>query len=151
MVEAFSETSVAGRGTLHMCDPEKLSWVEWGMKGAYFKLMNVDPANGRFALLIKLDKDFIAPTHRHVGAVEGMILEGAFHYEEEPHIRFVAGTYLLEKDGAVHRPVSPEGALMFAVFHGPVEVLDQQGRVVASIDWRWHLDTWNAAATATIT
>jgi hypothetical protein len=45
----------------------------------------------------------------------------------------------------VHQPVSPEGAVMFAVFHGPVEGLDQEDNVIGRIDWKWHLDTWNAA------
>ena len=118
------------------------------MKGAYFKLLSVDAFSERFSLLIKLDKGCVAPTHRHLGAVEGMVLEGSFHYMEEPHMKFVAGTYLLEKDGAVHRPASPEGALMFAVFHGAVEILDREGNIAGRIDWRWHRDTWNAAASA---
>jgi 2,4'-dihydroxyacetophenone dioxygenase len=145
MLHALLDTTVARQDTLHTSNPRHLPWVPWGMKGAYFKLLSTDPSNGRFALLIKLDKGCIAPTHRHVGAVEGMILEGGFHYLEEPHVQFVTGTYLLEKDGAVHRPASPEGALMFAVFHGPVEVLDRDGAVAACIDWQWHLDTWTSA------
>jgi quercetin dioxygenase-like cupin family protein len=115
------------------------------MKGAYFKLLSVDASSERFSLLIKFDKGCVAPTHRHVGAVEGMVLEGSFHYMEEPHMQFVAGTYLLEKDGAVHRPASLEGALMFAVFHGAVEVLDREGNIAGRIDWQWHRDTWNEA------
>jgi 2,4'-dihydroxyacetophenone dioxygenase len=44
----------------------------------------------------------------------------------------------------VHQPVSPEGALMFAVFHGPVEGLDENGNVTGRIDYRWHIDAWRA-------
>lgn len=145
MQKALPDTTVAGHGTLHICDPKDLSWVSWGMPGAYFKLLSVDPPSGRFTLLIKLDPGCVAPAHRHLGAVEGMVLEGGFHYVEEPQVEFVAGTYLLEDEGAVHRPSSPSGALMFAVFHGAVEVLDREGNIAARIDWRWHRDTWNAA------
>lgn len=132
-------------GTLVTCDAKEMTWVPWAMRGAYFKLMNADPKSGRFSLLIKFDPGVKAPMHRHVGAVEGYILEGGFHYHDEPHIRFTAGCYLLENDGVVHQPVSPEGALMFAVFHGPVEGLKQDGNVGSHLDWKWHVDAWNAA------
>jgi 2,4'-dihydroxyacetophenone dioxygenase len=132
-------------GTLVTCDAKEMQWLPWAMRGAHFKLLNADPGSGRFALMIKFDPGTVAPVHRHVGAVEGYILEGSFHYRDEPHIRFSAGCYLLENAGAVHQPESPEGALMFAVFHGPVEGLKKDGNVAATLDWKWHVDTWNAA------
>ena len=135
----------AARGTLVPRDPGEMQWVPWAMRGAHFKLLHADPETGRFSLLIKLDKGVTAPVHRHVGAVEGMILEGGFHYQDQPDIRFTAGSYLLENDGAVHQPVSPEGAIMFAVFHGAVEGLDKDGNVAGRIDWKWHVDAWQAA------
>lgn len=130
--------------TLHACRYEQLPWLPWAMKGAYFKLLNADPASGRFTLLIKLDKGIAGPMHRHVRAVEGLVLEGGFHYLDDPDRSFPAGCYLHEADGAVHQPVSPTGAIMFAVFHGPVEGLDEEGRVTGRIDCGWHVETWNA-------
>jgi quercetin dioxygenase-like cupin family protein len=115
------------------------------MSGAHFKLLNADPASGRFTLLIKFDRGAAAPVHRHVGAVEGMVLEGGFHYEDDPARRFTAGCYLFEAEGAVHRPVSPEGAILFAVFHGPLEGLDDAGEITGRIGCKWHMNTWNAA------
>lgn len=131
-------------GTLHACRPEHSPWAPWAMPGAHFKLLSVDAASGRFTLMIRLDQGLSAPMHRHLGAVEGLVLEGGFHYRDDPGRRFTAGCYLLENDGAVHQPVSPEGAVMFAVFHGPVEGLDEEGRVTGRIDWRWHVRAWNA-------
>jgi 2,4'-dihydroxyacetophenone dioxygenase len=136
--------------TLQACRPEQLPWIPWAMKGAYFKLLSVDEASERFTLLIKLDKGIAAPTHRHVRAVEGLVLEGAFHYADDPDTRFTAGFYLHENDGAVHQPVSPEGAVMFAVFHGPVEGLDEEGKVTGRIDCQWHIDIWNKATASLI-
>ena len=115
------------------------------MPGTCFKLLHADAGTGRFSLMIKIDKGAKAPMHRHVGAVEGIILEGGFHYHDQPNIRFTAGSYLLENDGAVHQPVSPEGAIMFAVFHGAVEGLDEDGNVSGRIDWKWHVDAWGRA------
>jgi 2,4'-dihydroxyacetophenone dioxygenase len=136
--------------TLQACRPEQLPWIPWAMKGAYFKLLSADRASERFTLMIKLDKGIAAPMHRHVRAVEGLVLEGGFHYSDDPDRRFTAGCYLRENDGAVHQPVSPEGAVMFAVFHGPVEGLDDEGRVTGRIDWRWHVDTWNKSGAASL-
>lgn len=128
--------------TLLVRDPQQLPWLPWAMRGSHFKLLAADPASGRFSLLIRLEPGLVAPPHRHVGAVEGWILEGGFHYADDPSRRFCAGCYLLEKDGAVHQPVSPEGALMFAVFHGAIEGLDANGRVSGRIDCAWHVGAW---------
>lgn len=118
------------------------------MKGAQFKLLSADPDSGRFTLLIRLEKGCAAPMHRHIGAVEGLILEGGFHYADDPQVTFTAGTYLLEKDGAVHQPLSPEGAIMFAVFHGPVEGLNENGGITGRVDCNWHIETWMKAVSA---
>ncbi len=147
MNSELSATSSA-LDTLFTCDPQNLPWAPWAMPGASFKLLSADPEHGRFTLLIRLDKGCAAPAHRHIGAVEGIVLEGGFHYADDPDRRFTAGVYLLEKDGAVHQPVSPEGALMFAVFHGPVEGLAEDGSVTGRIGCRWHVETWNAFVAA---
>ena len=148
MMESALPTISPVQGTLHACDPQQLPWLPWAMKGAYFKLLSADPDSGRFALMIKLDEGCRTPAHRHVGAVEGIVMEGGFHYADAPHVRYTAGTYLLEDAGAIHQPVSPEGALMFAVFHGPVEGLDRDGNTVARLDCQWHVDTWRAGIAA---
>ena len=139
-----SSTSV-NHDTLRTCHTDDLPWVWWAMKGSQFKLLSADRDSGHFTLLIKVAPGVTAPLHRHIGAVEAYVLEGSFHYSDDPTIRFTAGCYLMEHAGAVHQPVSPDGALMLAHFHGPVEGLDEAGNVSGRIDWRWHVDAWNAA------
>ena len=141
-----SNPALPASATLSTCDPGKMDWVPWAMSGAYFKLLHADPGAGRFSLMIKIDKGVTAPAHRHVGSVEGIVLEGGFHYHDQPEIRFTAGTYLFEDDGAVHQPVSPQGAVMFAVFHGAIEGLDDDGNVTGRVGLEWHVRTWNEAA-----
>lgn len=114
------------------------------MRGSYFKLLSADEQSGRFTLLIKIEKGVRAPAHRHIGAVEAYILEGGFYYSDAPEFRFSAGTYLFEPEGTLHEPVSEEGAILLAVFHGPVEGLNKEGASVGTIDWKWHVDAWNA-------
>lgn len=143
-MKTFNPTP-AQNDTLYTCHPQDMEWLPWAMPGAHFKLLHADAATGRFALLIKFEAGAAAPIHRHIGAVEGYMLEGGFHYRDAPERPFNAGCYLWENDGAVHQPVSPEGAVMFAVFHGPVEGLDDAGNITGRINWKWHVDKWNAA------
>jgi 2,4'-dihydroxyacetophenone dioxygenase len=131
--------------TLTTCRPETMEWVQWAMPGAQFKLLHADATTGRFTLMIRFEAGAAAPIHRHVGAVEGYMLEGGFYYKEEPDKRFDAGSYLWESDGAIHQPVSPNGGVMFAIFHGPVEGLDDEGNVTGRINWKWHVKKWNEA------
>lgn len=143
-----ANNSVRVDNGLHVRDPQHLPWIPWAMPDSYFKLLSADPGSGRFSLMIRLEKGCVSPRHRHVGAVEGLVLEGGFHYIESPEERFTAGTYLLEPAGCVHQPVSPEGAVMFAVFHGPVEGIDAEGRLTGRVDCQWHIATWDAARRA---
>lgn len=119
--------------------------MPWAMPGAAFKLLSVEPSAQRFSLLIKVAANSPAPRHRHVGAVEGMVLEGGFFYDDAPETIYQAGTYLLERAGAVHRPLSSTGAVMFLVFHGAIEGLNEAGEVIGKIDWRWHEKAWKTA------
>lgn len=135
-------------GTLVACTPANLPWLPWAMHGAQFKLLSADPHSGRFTLLIRFEKGITAPLHRHIGAVEGYMLEGGFYYQDQPQLTFSAGDYLLENEGAIHQPVSPDGAVMFAVFHGAVEGFDAEGQLTGRIDCQWHIDKWNAALAA---
>lgn len=132
-------------GTLTTCHPANMEWLSWAMPGAYFKLLHANAVTGSFTLLIKFEAGAAAPIHRHVGAVEGYMLEGGFHYKDEPERPFETGCYLWESDGAIHQPVSPNGAVMFAVFHGPVEGLDDDGNLTGRINWKWHVEKWKAA------
>jgi 2,4'-dihydroxyacetophenone dioxygenase len=145
MTQTTTTSSIRPDDSLHVRDPQHLPWVRWALPGAHFKLLSADPGSGRFTLMIRLEKGCVTPRHRHVGAVEGLVLEGGFHYIENPNERYTAGMYLLEPAGCVHQPVSPEGAVMFAVFHGPVEGINGDGMLTGRVDCAWHIATWNAA------
>ena len=143
--------TLAFPATLSSMSTASLPWVPWAMPGAAFKLLSVEPSAQRFSLLIKVAANAPAPRHRHVGAVEGMVLEGGFFYDDAPETIYQAGTYLLERAGAVHRPVSRTGAVMFLVFHGAIEGLNEADEVIGKIDWRWHEKAWKSALIPPIT
>ncbi|MEN0062125.1 MAG: 2,4'-dihydroxyacetophenone dioxygenase family protein [Myxococcota bacterium] len=140
-----STASATTPHTLSRVDPSEVDWAPWGMAGTEFKLLSADQETGRFTVLIKVDEGVSAPLHRHVKAVEVFILEGEFHYRDDPSVRFGRGVYLLEKDGAVHEPVSNPGCIMLATFHGPLEGVNADGEVLGTLDCEWHLNAWREA------
>jgi 2,4'-dihydroxyacetophenone dioxygenase len=113
--------------TLFTCHPQDMQWLPWAMPGAHFKLLHANATTGHFTLLIRFEAGAVAPIHRHVGAVEGYMIEGGFYYHDEPERPFNAGCYLWENEGAIHQPVSPNG------------------NVIGRINWKWHVEKWNAA------
>lgn len=133
------------RDTLYAAHTSALPWVPWTTEGTFFKLLNADPASGCFTLLLKVEPGTHATVQRHIDPAEAFVLEGGFHYVDEPGLCYRAGSYVRETAGAVHEPVSSEGAVMFAVFHGPIERFGRDGRMLGTFDWRWHVHAWNAA------
>ena len=129
--------------TLTIVHTKEFGWVPWAMPGTWFKLLHAEERSGRFTILIKVDPGNKAPTHRHIKAVEVYILEGGFFYTDDPNIRFDVDSYLYEHDAAIHKPESPLGCIMFAVFHGPLEGVAEDGKTsLGQLDAKWHIDKW---------
>lgn len=40
---------------------------------------------------------------------------------------------MAEAGGVIHAPASDEGALMLTILHGPLQILDEEKRVVATV------------------
>ncbi|QBF31467.1 2,4'-dihydroxyacetophenone dioxygenase family protein [Thalassococcus sp. S3] len=112
-------------------DPDTIPWQPWVMEGTHYKLMTVDVRSGGFTLFLKVDPGTEAPVHGHVGAVEGVILEGGFAYDDDAGS---TGNYICEHGGAVHQPVSPDGCVMFAITHGPLIGYNPDGTIAAVVD-----------------
>jgi len=112
-------------------DVNKLPWLPWVIEGTHFKLLNVDMKTGGYSMILKVDPGNEAPVHGHVGAVEGLILEGEFGYDDDrgPNMH-----YVWEPAGAIHQPDSPDGFTMFAVMHGPLLGYNDDGSIAAVVD-----------------
>lgn len=132
-------------GASAFLDPETLPWTPWVMPGTHYKLMTVDVRSGGFTMFLKVDPGTVAPVHGHVGAVEGVILEGGFAYDDDAGR---AGHYICEHGASVHRPTSPEGCVMFAVLHGPLVGYGEDGAVAGIVDAKAMLDMARAAGVA---
>ena len=92
----------------------------------------VNYQTGGFTTLLKIDPDFTAPVHRHLGAAEAYIIEGGFYYDEGD--KGMAGDYTYEAGGITHEPYSTDGCIMFAIVHGPNVGLDENGNPNFAID-----------------
>jgi anti-sigma factor ChrR (cupin superfamily) len=68
--------------------------------------------------------------HKHMGAVEIFMLSGSFFYDNG---QVYANDFMLEAGGVTHAPGSDEGALMLAIFHGPLQILDDDGQVLVTV------------------
>jgi len=116
------------------------------MPGTWFKLLNINPVTGGFSMLLKVSPSNEAPIHGHFGAVEGVLLEGGFSYDED---RGRAGDYVYEGAGIRHIPRTHEdGMVMFAVVHGPLGGYHDDGSVAAVVDARLMYDMAVAANAA---
>ncbi len=127
-------------------DASKLPWADWVMPGTWFKLLNVNPITGGFTMLLKVEASNEAPVHGHLGAVEGIILEGGFSYDED---HGYTGNYVYEGAGIRHEPNTHAGGLvMFAVVHGPLCGYNGDGSVAGIVDARKMYDMAVAAGAA---
>lgn len=119
-------------------DPETLPWTDWVMSGTYFKLLNINPINGGFTMLLKVEPNTVAPVHAHYGAIDGIILQGRFSYEDDHGF---AGNYLFEGAGIRHIPDSgSEDLIIFAVVHGPIGGFNDDGSIAGIVDARMMYD-----------
>ncbi|MCC6002036.1 MAG: 2,4'-dihydroxyacetophenone dioxygenase family protein [Pararhodobacter sp.] len=126
-------------------NPDTLPWTPWVMPGTHYRLMTVDVRSGGFTMFLKVDPGTQAPAHGHVGAVEGVIIEGGFSYEDDAGN---TGDYICEQAGAIHKPVSPQGCIMFAIAHGPLVGYNEDGTIAAVVDAQMMLQMARAAGVA---
>lgn len=109
-----------------------LPWHDWVMPDTWFKLLNINPVTGGFTMLLKVGPDNLAPVHGHIGAVEGIVLEGGFGYGDD---RGRAGDYVREMGGINHIPnTDADGMVMFAVVNGPLVGYNDDGSIAAVLD-----------------
>jgi 2,4'-dihydroxyacetophenone dioxygenase len=119
-------------------NPESIPWSDWVMPGTWFKLFGVNATTGGFTMMLKVEPNNVAPLHGHFGAVEGIILEGGYSYDDD---RGNAGDFVYEGAGIRHIPdTGDDGLVMFAVIHGPLGGFNDDGTVAGVIDARTMYD-----------
>ncbi len=133
MLERSGKSTVVAKRHLHpvFFNPENLPWSEWVMPGTWFKLLSVNRMIGGFTMLLKVEAGQQAPVHHHIGAIEGIMLEGEFGYDED---RGETGWYIHEPAGAIHEPTTRTGFVMYASVFGPLMGYNDDGSIAGIID-----------------
>lgn len=77
--------------------------------------------------------------HRHRGPVNGYCLEGSWRYLEYDWVA-KPGDYIRESPGRSHTLVSDQGMKTLFTLNGPLEFLDDQDRIIETVDVFWFID-----------
>jgi 2,4'-dihydroxyacetophenone dioxygenase len=118
---------------------ERLPWVPQG-EGIEFKPLRLNRETGEWVNLLRVRRAGRVSRHRHLGAVEGFLLSGSWHYLEHDWVAH-AGDFVFEPPGDVHtlEVVGEETMVTLFSIHGPLEYLDDDGRVVftETVETKW--------------
>jgi quercetin dioxygenase-like cupin family protein len=112
---------------------DKVPWTRLaapGFEAITYKILSYDLDRGYFVLLNTFDPGSRFRPHKHLGNVEIIMLSGSFFYENGS---VGPNDYMLEAGGVTHAPGSDEGALMIAIFHGPLQITGPDGRIEAIV------------------
>ena len=102
-------------------DLETIPWTPTQHAGVWIHFYHRDAETGQATALIKMEPGAEYPTHRHVGAEELLVLQGAYQDERGRH---AAGDYVRYEADSSHHPRCPEGAtacVLFAVAHRGID------------------------------
>jgi quercetin dioxygenase-like cupin family protein len=112
---------------------DKVPWTRLaapGFEAITYKILSYDLDRGYFVLLNTFDPGSRFKPHKHLGNVEIIMLSGSFFYENG---MVGPNDYMLEAGGVTHAPGSDEGALMIAIFHGPLQITNPNGQIEAIV------------------
>jgi hypothetical protein len=101
-----------------------------GLEAILYKILAFDENTGYMVLLNTFDPNSKFPPHKHLGAVDIFMLSGSFYYDNG---KVYANDFMREAGGNIHAPASDEGALMLAIFHGPLQIIDDQGNGLMAV------------------
>ena len=92
--------------------------------GVAIHFLHCDRTTGHAAVLIRMAPGSSYPAHRHRGAEELFVLQGAFR---DANGTYRAGTYARFEDGTSHHPIALDDGpdcIFFAIAHEGIELFD---------------------------
>ncbi len=120
---------------------EDMPWMPIRFKGCYAKTLLVDKESGIATILIKMDPGAGLPDHEHVLIEQTYMLSGRLVDADGPDKGVGAGPgdFIWRPAGSRHSVVSPEGALMIAMFQIPNKFFEKDGSIVDQVGDDWGL------------
>ena len=108
------------RKNVEVIDPDRIEWnpIERFPKGAWIKTLRVDEKTGAMATMVRFDKGFREPKHKHPSSHHIIVLDGKLVDNKGNEIK--KGMYLFAAAGEEHGPLdAPEDCVLFVYFDGP--------------------------------
>ena len=96
----------------------EMDWIETRPGEDWMKILWLGPESGRWAVLLKWKKGYVAPPHKHLSAAHTFILSGRLQVRDGV---LEAGDYVYEPNGMVHGATTAlEDSEYLFICDGPV-------------------------------
>jgi quercetin dioxygenase-like cupin family protein len=103
----------------------QVPWIETRLGEAWTKVLWVGPESGRWAVLLKWKKGYVAPPHKHLSAAFAFVLSGRIKVRDAV---YGPGDFLHEANGMVHGATEALEDTEYLFFcDGPVLFFDKDG------------------------
>ena len=99
-----------------------VEWIQTSPK-SYTKVLYTGSESGTWAVLLKWDKGFVAPSHKHLSASHTFILSGKLQVRDGV---LNAGDYVYEPNGMLHGETTAlEDTEYLFICNGPIIFFDE--------------------------
>lgn len=119
-------------------EEEASPWVPF-VENTWIRHLTFDVRNNSAANVLWVGAGGMLGRHRHRGPVSGYTLEGSWRYLEYDWAA-TPGGFVRESPGRTHTLVSDQGMKTMFWLNGALEFLDEQDRILQTIDVFWYID-----------
>ncbi len=110
----------------------RMDWIETVKGQAWMKVLWLGPETGRWAVLLKWTKGYVAPPHKHLSAAHTFILPGRLQVRDGV---LETGDYVYEPNGMVHGATTAlEDTEYLFICDGPV-LFFSEDRFTGYLGW----------------
>jgi len=108
-----------------LVESSKLDWIETDPGRAYMKILYTGSESGRWAVLLKWMKGYVAAPHKHLSASQTFILKGKLQVRDGT---LNVGDYVYEPNGMLHGETTAlEDTEYLFICDGPVLFFNEDG------------------------
>ena len=103
----------------------EIPWIETKPGQAWTKVLGVGPESGRWAVLLKWKKGYVAPPHKHLAGAHAYVISGKLQVRTGV---LKAGDYVYEPSGVLHDATTAlEDSTYLFICNGAVLFFDENG------------------------
>ncbi|MEU1577603.1 2,4'-dihydroxyacetophenone dioxygenase family protein [Streptomyces collinus] len=117
-------------------------WVPF-VPNVFIKHLTFDVRDSSAANVLWVQEGGTLGRHRHRGPVSGYVIEGSWRYLEYDWVA-KPGDFVRESPGRSHTLYSEQGMKTMFWLNGPLEFLDEEDRVMETVDVFWFIDHYES-------